>query len=566
MASVTLFNAARMQAIEDGTVTSGLVDGQGHLILSHHDGTTVDAGKVTAANLADASDTVKGVVRLATDAETTAGTNDATAVTPQDLAAWATANRASAAETLAGVSATKLVTPLGLGSATTTYSGVVDPTWSGTGPTCPVILDTGQSDSGTKNVSYDPYDAKIQPGSVVVVSRTGGPTGRYFLSRAFPAYSIAPKQIPLQLQPTWGLWNDFNVDTTEAYGTPKYQQANLTGVDAGYIYASMSRYGIVRAEGLVQSTVATPAVGTVIATLPVGMRPTTEVICNCINGGGTAAVVVTPSGQIIYIGGTMSTYFSLSSIIFRAKSAVDLGLATFQPIASYLTGFAAYTGTYYTGGATLHTPGYTIDPDGVVIFEGAIVATTAYTMNTVVGTLTTLPFNYAQASHQPVVSPGATYMPFRYGTQTTTPLTGTNQFNFGSALSVGNYVPLNNVTLVDPNSTTAKLINANGGNGWIGYGSGWRSPSYAITPDGQVFPFGLWSAGTINANMMGFSTKIRPRYQLILLALSSSGPARCDARPQDGGIDPVTGSNAWFSLDGVSFARYMRQPAYPDSY
>lgn len=50
MGSVTLFNSTRMQAIEDGTVTSGLVDVNGHLILTKHDSTQVDAGKVAGSN------------------------------------------------------------------------------------------------------------------------------------------------------------------------------------------------------------------------------------------------------------------------------------------------------------------------------------------------------------------------------------------------------------------------------------------------------------------------------------------------------------------------------------
>lgn len=86
MASVILFDAARMQAIEDGTVVSGLVDGFGHLILTHHDASTVDAGKVTADNLADADTTTKGIVELATSAETETGTDTVRAVTPKGLA------------------------------------------------------------------------------------------------------------------------------------------------------------------------------------------------------------------------------------------------------------------------------------------------------------------------------------------------------------------------------------------------------------------------------------------------------------------------------------------------
>jgi microcystin-dependent protein len=46
MGSVILFNAARMQAIEDSTVTSGIVDANGHLLLNQHNGTSIDAGSV----------------------------------------------------------------------------------------------------------------------------------------------------------------------------------------------------------------------------------------------------------------------------------------------------------------------------------------------------------------------------------------------------------------------------------------------------------------------------------------------------------------------------------------
>jgi hypothetical protein len=46
MTAVTGFTAARMLEIEAGTVTSGEVDGSGNLILTKHDGSTVNAGSV----------------------------------------------------------------------------------------------------------------------------------------------------------------------------------------------------------------------------------------------------------------------------------------------------------------------------------------------------------------------------------------------------------------------------------------------------------------------------------------------------------------------------------------
>lgn len=56
MASVMLFDAARMQEIEDGTVVSGLVDMYGHLILTTHAGDTIDAGNVKGETGNDGTD------------------------------------------------------------------------------------------------------------------------------------------------------------------------------------------------------------------------------------------------------------------------------------------------------------------------------------------------------------------------------------------------------------------------------------------------------------------------------------------------------------------------------
>jgi hypothetical protein len=46
VATITGLTAAAMQAIVDGTVVSGAVNGSGHLILTLHDGSTIDAGNV----------------------------------------------------------------------------------------------------------------------------------------------------------------------------------------------------------------------------------------------------------------------------------------------------------------------------------------------------------------------------------------------------------------------------------------------------------------------------------------------------------------------------------------
>ena len=46
MATVTVFTASRMEAIEAASIVSGTVNGNGDLILTRHDNTTVNAGNV----------------------------------------------------------------------------------------------------------------------------------------------------------------------------------------------------------------------------------------------------------------------------------------------------------------------------------------------------------------------------------------------------------------------------------------------------------------------------------------------------------------------------------------
>lgn len=135
MASVILFDSTRMQAIEDGTVVSGLVDIYGHLILTRHDGSTDDAGLVKADNFIPADHSNAGVVRLATSAETIAGSDDTIAITPLELATLtSTVSRkglvqlASSAETITGTDNSKAVTPADLNSkvASTTALGILE--------------------------------------------------------------------------------------------------------------------------------------------------------------------------------------------------------------------------------------------------------------------------------------------------------------------------------------------------------------------------------------------------------------------------------------------------------
>lgn len=120
MGSVSVVNAERTLEIEANSITSGYVNGSNHLILVSQGGTETDAGSVGGggSGVVDATDTVKGIVELATDTETITGTDTVRAVTPFGLAAVTstTARKglieiATEAEVTTGTDSTRAVTP-----------------------------------------------------------------------------------------------------------------------------------------------------------------------------------------------------------------------------------------------------------------------------------------------------------------------------------------------------------------------------------------------------------------------------------------------------------------------
>lgn len=101
MATVTGLTAARMLEIEDASVVSGEINGSGHLILTTFGGDEIDAGPVLGT-IPDASETVKGIVELATTAEAEAGSDTTRAVTPAGLATAISSGIPDASETVKG--------------------------------------------------------------------------------------------------------------------------------------------------------------------------------------------------------------------------------------------------------------------------------------------------------------------------------------------------------------------------------------------------------------------------------------------------------------------------------
>lgn len=148
MATVTVVNAERTLEIEATSIVSGVVNSAGHLILTRHDGTDLDMGAVSGMQLDSgtsyskvdaftyvgdtdpgavsegsvwldtndvagpfASDTQKGLVELATSAETISGTDNTRAVTPEGFAAGLAAVPGNKVQILAANANTETALP-----------------------------------------------------------------------------------------------------------------------------------------------------------------------------------------------------------------------------------------------------------------------------------------------------------------------------------------------------------------------------------------------------------------------------------------------------------------------
>lgn len=119
MATVNVYSVEHIDATIAGDVVGAAIT-DGHLILTLRDGSTIDVGSVVSA-ISDASDTVKGIVELATDSETITGTDATRAVTPLGLAALTALDTrkglvelATTSEATTGTDTVRAVTPAGL--------------------------------------------------------------------------------------------------------------------------------------------------------------------------------------------------------------------------------------------------------------------------------------------------------------------------------------------------------------------------------------------------------------------------------------------------------------------
>lgn len=105
------------------------------------------------------------------------------------------------------------------------------------------------------------------------------------------------------------------------------------------------------------------------------------------------------------------------------------------------------------------------------------------------------------------------------------------------------------IEAVIPPASTWTLVTAFQ-NSWVN-DSGWRSASYR-KEGSRVMLGGIIKSGTIGAAAFTLPSGYRPALGCIMVTPSADAFGEVRVYP-DGRVVPYTGSNSWFSLDGLTF-------------
>lgn len=529
MGSVVLFDAPRMQAIEDGTVTSGLVDVSGHLILTHHDGSTVDAGKVTAPNLADASETVKGIARVATPTEVIAGTDDTIIVSPsglQNLTATTGRNGiarlATSAEALAGTDATKAVTPSTL-SAVFIAQGksmlaTVDPTWNGLG-NAPITLSDTTVTTAKLPRGLSSY---ISAGSLVKVRSI---SGVWYIDDVYQDTVVYPRLFDLRSALTTAgkgvMYNDVVSSDGNLYAPP--QGWRLTSGEC-------LLFGLIR-------PLATWNNNDVILTLPREMWPLTNKIFFTSYNSVVQRIFVNTDGTVTVSGGQLSSnYSSLDGIRWNNSPSLTRTTMVLNAAASWVN-----YGTPYGSATYVPDDGY-----GRRLYAGVIKGGAP---NTEIATLAANPNMLAAAggkAHligQPDTNGYSRFdiLPANAGLYRAAAPSGTNpstQFSIDSAILTEAYY-----------AAATDVYFTNGGSNYDT--TNWASCRISRMGDGAVKMTGLGVA-TAGGTWLRVPQSMAPKHYLIFFVDGTDGNARVDVSPT-GVVFFQAGTGTFLSLESLQW-------------
>lgn len=296
-----------------------------------------------------------------------------------------------------------------------------------------------------------------------------------------------------------------------------------------------TKAGLVIVKGLIHRT-DTGAVpdGQLVGSLPVGFRPESgSLLFGTLKSGNLSARIDVSANGNITVVDALYDWFSLDTIAF-----VPAGY-TRNTVTPFMNSYSNWDTSYWAGAS------YVVDGSGRVATQGLI----RFGTNN----------NGTRIADLPAAALPAEYMHVASRSD------GTNGFgDFGidyrSGLSAFvskgtgvNYLTLN--TIYYPAAASVTWSSMVMQSGWTWYGAPFTAPQYIKSPvDNVVILKGLVknASATMNTPITTLPVGYRPKERMVRLVDSIDAAARVDIYPT-GEVYATAGSNAWFSMDGITF-------------
>jgi len=313
---------------------------------------------------------------------------------------------------------------------------------------------------------------------------------------------------------------------------PLILKSGWTDYAAGYTTAAYTRTstGMVMLRGLVRNS-GTPAVDTVIGTLPSDYIPSNILIFGTITGNGgndPGRIDIDTAGNVRFNTGG-AAWISLESIRF-----VPTSTSTTWTTPTLLNSWVNYGGGYAPAA-------YTRLSNGRAVTQG-LVRNGILTDNT---PIFTLPANLTPPQYMHVASRSTAYGGIGVSASPSAIVTKANASNAWLSMN-STYMPATSgVTW-----TNLSLVN-----GWVHYGAPFTTPQYTKTADNVVQLKGLLNGGSLTYDTVIATLPVgfRPKARILYATTNNNNVhARVDILP-DGQVRFMGTSNVWFSLDSISF-------------
>lgn len=293
--------------------------------------------------------------------------------------------------------------------------------------------------------------------------------------------------------------------------------------------------GVVILKGLIKKSTA-PTSGEIIATLPVGYRPVSNLIFVVGGGDGNVAVRldVDSAGSIIYRSGTANGWISLEGIHFIPNDGRYTDTSVVAPPVA----------TWANYGAPYVPATYIVDNIGRVHVQGLVTPGT-----TTDGTLIlSLPTNLLPVKYLHIADMSSGFSSIGVSTFSGVVAKGSTTTNYLSIQAM--FYPASPST---PTTWTPITLQ----NSWVDYDATTFSPSaYTKGADGIVSVRGLIKSGVVtDGTIIGtLPAGYRPS-ATVLATCDTATSVYCRIDVDSGGNIRfrTTGNNAWLSMDAINF-------------